>query len=220
MRKIVYLISGFLLLLPANYAFANVLIFSGKTYKAINEILTFETPYRESFNTTALYRLDYLKISDGDAIAYDFSSNSFTIYPLITPYALLTSHVDFKSYLVDCDVAVLDQNTLLFNGSSNITEINAALALVYVGTDRSAQTDTDADGIGNVYDLDDDNDVLPDFWEERYGLAPLENDAASDPDHDGYSNLAEYLSGSNPTDANSTPQVDFMVWLPLVSRDK
>jgi hypothetical protein len=97
-------------------------------------------------------------------------------------------------------------------------EINAALALIYLGTGRSAQTDTDADGIGNVYDLDDDHDALPDFWEQRYGLNPLENDAASDPDRDGYSNLEEYLRESDPTDSHETPQADFMIWLPLVSR--
>jgi hypothetical protein len=48
--------------------------------------------------------------------------------------------------------------------------------------------------------LDDkDDDGMPDFWEERYNLDPEDsNDAKSDPDGDGYSNLKEYKIGTNP----------------------
>jgi len=59
--------------------------------------------------------------------------------------------------------------------------------------------DTDGDGIGNNADPDDDNDLMPDNWEIQYGLNPLANDALSDLDGDGVSNLNEYISGTNPT---------------------
>ena len=51
---------------------------------------------------------------------------------------------------------------------------------------------------------DSDGDGLPDWWETLYDLDPnsdRENDGAyGDPDHDGLTNLAEYLAGTNPTD--------------------
>ena len=49
----------------------------------------------------------------------------------------------------------------------------------------------------NIDDMDDDG--IPDWWEERYGLDPMDpSDADSDLDGDGLSNLMEYKSGSNP----------------------
>lgn len=46
---------------------------------------------------------------------------------------------------------------------------------------------------------DSDNDGLPDEWELKHGLNPKDPaDAAQDPDHDGYSNLEEYLNGTDP----------------------
>ncbi len=49
----------------------------------------------------------------------------------------------------------------------------------------------------------DDEDGMPADWEERYGLDITTNDAAGDPDGDGYSNWQEYLSGSVPTNGTS-----------------
>jgi pectate lyase len=47
---------------------------------------------------------------------------------------------------------------------------------------------------------DKDNDGMPDEWETRYGLDPKDaSDAAKDKDGDGYTNIEEYLNGTNPT---------------------
>src|SRR5215813_10035280 len=47
--------------------------------------------------------------------------------------------------------------------------------------------------------LDSDNDGMPDSWERRYGLNPNDpTDAAADKDHDGYTNLEEYLNNTSP----------------------
>jgi hypothetical protein len=51
--------------------------------------------------------------------------------------------------------------------------------------------------------LDTDGDGIPDAWEIRHGLNPGINDANLDPDHDGMTNLREFLSGTDPQDANS-----------------
>lgn len=53
-------------------------------------------------------------------------------------------------------------------------------------------------------DKDDiDNDGIPDWWEEKYGLDPENpNDADNDKDGDGQSNLKEFESETNPSKSN------------------
>ena len=49
--------------------------------------------------------------------------------------------------------------------------------------DKNEHLDTDGDGIGNNKDEDDDDDGMPDAWESKYGLDPLnKDDADDDPD--------------------------------------
>ena len=46
---------------------------------------------------------------------------------------------------------------------------------------------------------DSDGDGMPDEWERRYGLNPSDpSDANLDKDHDGYTNVEEYLNGTDP----------------------
>ena len=67
--------------------------------------------------------------------------------------------------------------------------------------DPSEWSDSDADGIGDNADTDDDGDGLPDAWEALYGLDPLADDADQDLDNDGVSNMEEYLADSDPSQA-------------------
>jgi len=47
---------------------------------------------------------------------------------------------------------------------------------------------------------DTDKDGMPDEWEGRYGLDPKDaSDNAKDKDGDGYTNVEEYLNGTDPT---------------------
>jgi len=65
-------------------------------------------------------------------------------------------------------------------------------------------TDTDSDGLSNSLDLDDDNDGMPDPFENQYGYNSLNPiDAVSDWDHDGINALAEFLKGTNPNNFDS-----------------
>ena len=68
-----------------------------------------------------------------------------------------------------------------------------------------ADTDTDNDGTSDCTDLDDDGDHMPDDWELTYGLNPLVDDASGDLDGDGYTNIEEYTSGTEPNEETSTP---------------
>lgn len=72
-------------------------------------------------------------------------------------------------------------------------------------TTKIGDEDFDGDGVPDSVDSDDDNDGMYDSWEVQYGLNPKDNtDANLDSDMDGYSNLLEFLSGSDPNDPDST----------------
>lgn len=45
---------------------------------------------------------------------------------------------------------------------------------------------------------DDDHDGMDDRWERRHDLDPTVDDGGLDPDRDGYTNLQEYLLGTDP----------------------
>jgi hypothetical protein len=59
-----------------------------------------------------------------------------------------------------------------------------------------------------VRDLDTDSDGLPDDWEQFY-FSSLTNTASGDFDSNGASNEAEYLAGTDPTQANSIFHVTY-----------
>ena len=55
-------------------------------------------------------------------------------------------------------------------------------------------------------EADRDGDGLPAWYEEFYGFSDNDaSDAFLDSDNDGYTNLEEYLAGTNPKDPNSKP---------------
>ncbi len=91
--------------------------------------------------------------------------------------------------------------------------------LAYFGNlSQGATNDPDGDGFNNLAEynagsnptnilstpLDTDADGLPDAWEQTY-FGSLAQTASGDFDGDGFSNLAEYNAGTNPSAAASTP---------------
>jgi DNA-binding beta-propeller fold protein YncE len=73
-------------------------------------------------------------------------------------------------------------------------------------------------GIYRVLLRDDDNDGMPNEWEELYGLNPLVDDASDDPDNDGFSNIREYRANTDPQNPDSHPS-KAMPWIPLLLLD-
>ena len=91
-----------------------------------------------------------------------------------------------------CDIDVT-KNTIVDSDSDGVPD-----ALDAFPFDPNEWLDTDGDGEGNNTDTDDDNDGMPDTWELLYGLDPLLDDAAADPDGDEVSNINEYNLGTIP----------------------
>jgi len=56
--------------------------------------------------------------------------------------------------------------------------------------------------------IDEDGDGMPDTWEEYHGLDPTDpTDADADSDEDGFSNLMEYESRTEPDNNEDYPSV-------------
>jgi len=70
------------------------------------------------------------------------------------------------------------------------------------GVPNVFQEDYHVDNAGDVCDNDDDNDGIPDSYENMYAfLDPFnESDAGEDQDNDGLSNLQEYHKHTRPDD--------------------
>lgn len=99
-----------------------------------------------------------------------------------------------RSYVsvASCVLACAGEPTPVDNDSDGLSECVEAC----FGTSDAA-IDTDADG-------------MPDPFETQYGLDNTLDDAALDPDDDAYTNLEEFLMGSDPTDSFS-PDPTFYV---------
>lgn len=55
-------------------------------------------------------------------------------------------------------------------------------------------------------DRDSDGDKMPDLWEKKHNLNPLDpSDAAADSDTDGFSNIDEFLAETDPSNKDSKP---------------
>lgn len=82
------------------------------------------------------------------------------------------------------------------------------LADVRDGTGHVINSPSDVGGwpsiAGGTAPTDSDHDGMPDAWETARGLDPHRNDSAGDRDHDGYTNIEEYINSLIPTPGDLT----------------
>jgi parallel beta-helix repeat protein len=114
-------------------------------------------------------------------------------------------------------VTILKVNGFLITGSGEVDDIQ-------LWSKQSLPADSDRDGITDAYETtthygtdpakaDTDGDGMPDGWEVVDNLAPLTADAFADADGDGFSNLREYLAGTDPQNASDTPRYAITIYV-------
>lgn len=99
-----------------------------------------------------------------------------------------------------------------FNSSANDSDANMLDTVAMRNQAQTQQVELQSSGnmnfavgfeTGATVSYDSDGDGLPDWWESKYGLNPTDatgnNGPNGDPDHDGLTNLQEYILGTNPT---------------------
>lgn len=120
----------------------------------------------------------------------DFDFSGTELGTLAQPYNTLAEGV----------AAVAVSGTVKLTGDTNETA-RVTKAVRIEATSGPARVGSTAKIMVSNF-TDSDGDGLPDWWELQYGLNPKDSSgddgAAGDPDIDGYSNLDEYGSGTDP----------------------
>ena len=163
--------------------------------------------------------------SDDDSIANPFEftrqrsvATSATIYSNIITITGINTVVAIRvldgEYRINDDTWTITAGEVKNNDTVQVrhtsantgqTVKNTILRVGIVGarfTSITGDLDTDGDGIPNSIDSDDDNDGIPDDFDAE----PLDPaNASRDDDNDDFTNLAEYLAGTDPTVFASAP---------------
>ena len=105
--------------------------------------------------------------------------------------------LDVRSGVLTLDHGLLSVDCLILtNACGRISRLGGTL------TYSSLVLDTNLSATG---------DGLPNWWKQKYGFDPLsslgDNGPNADPDHDGMSNMAEFIAGSNPNIATSVLRI-------------
>lgn len=154
-------------------------------------------------------------------INYDniFSPSSFSETITGRLYDSTHGYVDFST-LVSFHFSTITQRfpdggQLLLTGGDDagirVTVISDSHVLLNLDLDGDSSFESNAalswNELETAPDLaDTDSDGIHDSWELNNGFAASDPDDANiDADMDGFSNIDEYLGGSDPNDANSTP---------------
>ena len=151
-------------------------------------------------------------VSMSDVILEDFSPEQGDLIDLSNYWA--NSSAPLSDLIADNDdlsdiFLFIENDSLVFDTDNLNQETLLTFGLNTPSITVNEWIDSDGDGVSDANDEwpypvsfynDSDNDGLPDFWEQLYGLNP-ENplDASSDQDHDGKTALEEFNQDSMPS---------------------
>ncbi|MGA1790097.1 MAG: choice-of-anchor D domain-containing protein, partial [bacterium] len=155
--------------------------------------------------------VDYLAIYNTNG------SSSVPVDGTDTPYALDTAWIDSAFSQVGTSALMIQEETSLDAELAHNPEKIAVLRMADMlfaqdvscydpdtGALRRDDVDTDADGLVNSVDPDDDDDGMPDDWEIAHGYDPLDSsDASVDEDGDTLPRVAEFQMATSPTTGDS-----------------
>ncbi len=125
---------------------------------------------------------------------YDGGSNitNYTIYRGMT-----SGNVTF--------LISIDKSLLFYNDTFVINEKQYFYFVTASNIIGESYPSNEANATPTIQSNDDnDNDKIPDYWEQRYGLSITNHtDAELDPDNDNLTNLEEYLNRTDPFDPDT-----------------
>ncbi|TGE84840.1 peptidase M4 family protein [Pseudoalteromonas sp. KS88] len=155
--------------------------------------------------------------------AIDLSYNAVDVINAFQIVGIQCDNIQF----IDTDADSMDDNWELVYGLNPNSADDASLDLdldglsnleEYLANTYPNDSDSDNDGLSDFDELntyltqptnaDSDADVMPDGWEVSFALNPLDGaDAHLDLDDDSFTNVIEFIGGSDPSDSNSLPSV-------------
>lgn len=147
-------------------------------------------------------------------IPHQVLASGLSVDPAVIPLAVGEKRYDFISIEVDGKPA-----KILWSASDFLKLLQSSRAATH-RIDLQISFDL----------LDTDDDGMPDWWEQQYGLDWQTPDGNLDADGDGWSHLAEFLRGTDPTRDDRVPSLqtrnlaaygesDNGVWLRAVDAD-
>ena len=201
----------------------NLSLSSEHVFKTIHAAITYidDDGTKEVVNS-ASFTVDFLPEADYDNDGLNNDLEYMTGSDLFLSDTDNDGMNDLYEFEQGTDILTADSDEDFdLDGLTNIEEMNLGTSLwtedsdfdgVVDGSDaypldQTEQTNTDGDAWGNNADWDDDNDGLPDLYEELFehlnSLNP--DDAKTDLDNDGFDALTEFKAATSPIDETSTP---------------
>jgi subtilisin family serine protease len=136
-----------------------------------------------------------VSLSQSDGLALQTNSSATVVhglYQYLDGTSMATPHVSGAVALAAMNFPSETVAQRIQRVLANVDVVPGLSGLVHTGGRLNLQRMVDTDGNG-----------LPDWWELKYFGHLTGTDPNADPDHDGMSNLAEWLAGTNPTNAAS-----------------